>query len=122
MTITVYSLNSQVSYNLPYYKNMRAGQFLTQIAAPAMGCSADPESGDVYERFVLGGVIVFNADNKDKFMSDLMQDGAKLFHTMCMGLIPECLFGNGSRAPPTKDQLVLDADAVGQVACKKRKV
>ena len=24
---------------LPYYRNMRVGQFVTQIAAPALGCA-----------------------------------------------------------------------------------
>ena len=122
MTITVRSISSPTSYNLPYYKNMRAGQFVTQIAAPALGCAVDPESGDVHERFMLDGAIVFTAGNKDKYLSDLMQDGATLYHTPCLGRIPDCLFGNGCHSRPTKYQLVLDADAVGQSAFKKQRV
>jgi hypothetical protein len=105
MTITVRCLDGK-SYNLPYYKNMRAGQFVTQIVAPAVGCQVN--NGDVYDGLVLNGAHAFTKDNKDKLLSDIMEDGATLRHTMCLGKIPPCLRGNGNLMPPTQHQLTLD--------------
>ena len=120
MTITVKSL-SGMSYNLPFYANMRMGQYATQIVAPAVGCEVH-EGGDVYDNFVLDGANAFTRLNRDKYLSEVMQDGATLHHTLCLGRMPKDLVGNGSHKSPTQYQLTLAADvAVAGPACKKRK-
>ena len=120
MTITVLSLSGR-SFNLPYYKNMRCGQFVALIAAPALGSMVTPD-GSVLDRFVKDGKIVFSKDNKDKYVSEILQDGDTLYHSICMGQVPDCLLGNGSLTPPTQYQLTLDPSGEAPTACKKRKV
>ena len=126
MTLAVHSLNGSTNY-VPYYRNMRLGQFVTQIVAPAIGCPVSSETGDVvHNRFVLNGRIVFCKDNKDKLVGDVMQEGDKLYHTLNMGRSDNCLVGNGSLKRPTVFQLTLTPSvALGVKAevaeCKKRK-
>jgi hypothetical protein len=123
MTITVKSLGSDTVRNLPYYPNMRVGQYATQVASPALGCIL--RGSDVYDPFVLNGAHVFTKDNKDKYLSEVMQDGATLHHSLCLGRIDQCLIGNGSCMPPTPYQLTLHSSnevVVGPSAGKKRKV
>jgi hypothetical protein len=110
---------------LPYYFNMRVGQFVTQIAAPAMGCAVH-ENGDVYDRFVLKGAHVFTKANKDKYLAEVVEDCATLFYSICLGRIDPVLVGNGSRMPPTQYQLTLRPDVKEEQDCgatdsKKRK-
>jgi hypothetical protein len=92
---------------LPYYRNMRVGQFVTQVAAPALGCVVR-EDGDVYDRFVLDGALVFTAANKDKYLGEVVADCSTLFFTMCFGRLDAELVGNGSRVRPTEYQLTLE--------------
>ena len=106
MTITVKSLDGK-SYNLPYYKNMRAGQYVTQIVAPAVGCPLH-NGDDVYDNLVLNGAYAFTKDNRDKFLSQIIKDDATLHHSMCLGKIPACLIGNGNHMSPTQYHLTLD--------------
>jgi hypothetical protein len=121
MTITVQSLTG-VTYNLPYYMNMRVGQYVTQVAAPAVGCEVRA-SGDVFDQFVLDGALVFTKENKDKYLAEVMEDGATLFHSMRLGrcMEGESPVGNGSRMPPTQYQLTLWPSVFGSLS-KKRKV
>ena len=125
MTITVHSLSGSTKY-VPYYPYMRAGQFVTQVVAPAVGCAVKADTGDVVnDRFVLNGRIVFCKDNADKLVSEVVQDGADIYHTLNMGRSDDCLIGNGSLKRPTVFQLTLVPSAP-PVACasasKKRKV
>ena len=124
MTITVKCLGTDTTYNLPYYHNMRGCQYVTQVVAPALGCDVK-EDGDVYDAFLLNGAHVFTKDNKGKYLSELMQDGATLHHSLCLGRLDLCLIGNGSRMPPTQYQLTLRSSNEVVVAdpspCKKRK-
>ena len=123
MTIAVHSLSGSTKF-VPYYPHMRAGQFITQIVAPAVGCPVVADTGDVVnDRFDLNGSIVFCKDNADKLVSELMQDGADLYHTLNLGRSEKCLVGNGSLKRPTVFQLTLSAAPVACAsACKKRKV
>ena len=124
MTITVMSLGSETTYNLPYYFNMRVGQYITQVAAPALGCMVR-SGGDVYDPFILNGAHAFTKDNKDKYLGEIMPDGSTLHHSLCLGRINQRLVGNGSLMPPTQYQLTLQSSndvVVGPSAGKKRKV
>jgi hypothetical protein len=121
MTITVLSLSGR-SFYLPYYKNMRCGQFAALIAAPALGSALTPD-GSLLDRFVKDGKIVFTKENKDKFVGDVLQDNDTLHHSICMGPVPDCLLGNGSLLPPTQYQLILDPSSFEvPSACKRRRV
>jgi hypothetical protein len=106
MTITVKSLGTDTMYNLQYYYNIRVGQYVVLVAGPALGSKVE-EDGDVYESFVLNGAHVFTKDNKNKYLSEVMQDGATLHHSLCLGRIEQCLIGNGGRMPPIQYQLML---------------
>ena len=124
--LVVKQLSGPTRY-LPYYFNMRVGQFVTQIAAPSMGCAV-AENGDVYDPFVLMGSHVFTRANKDRYLSEVIEDGATLFYSLCLGRIDPALVGNGSRVPPTQYQLTLRSDEVkeeevcGASDAKKRKI
>ncbi len=50
MTIVIKSLTGH-TYHLPFYGNMPAGKFLTQVVAQAMGYSPE-KNGDLLPRFV----------------------------------------------------------------------
>ena len=106
MTITVQSLCRIEVYNLPFYDRMPAGRYLTHVIAPALECQVG-EDGSVLDGFILNGAHVFTKDNKDKALGEIMQDGAVLHHTLALGPIARCLFGNGNRVPPTGYQLTL---------------
>ncbi len=91
-----------------------------------MGCAV-AENGDVYDRFVLRGSYVFTQANKDKYLSEVIEDGATLFYSICLGRIESALVGNGSRVPPTQYQLTLRPDVKEEEVCstsdtKKRKI
>ena len=101
--------------HLPYYLHMRVGQFVTQVAAPALGCQVR-ENGDVYDRFVMHGANVFTNINKDKRLSEVIPDGSTLHFSLCLGLVDRELIGNGNLDRPTQHQLTLlppDADSAG---------
>ena len=90
--LVVKQLSGPTRY-LPYYFNMRVGQFVTQIAAPAMGCAV-AENGDVYDRFVLKGSYVFTQANRDKYLSEVIEDVATLLYSICLGRIEPVFVGN----------------------------
>jgi hypothetical protein len=125
MTLTVHSLSGSTNY-VPYYPYMQVGQFLSQIVAPALGCAVNSETGDVvHNRFILNGRTVFCKENKSKMVSDVLQDGAILYHTLNMGRSDKCLVGNGCLKRPTVHQLTLMPSVASGAevpsACKKRK-
>jgi len=124
MTITVRSL-AGMSYNLPYYPNMRVGQYITQIAAPALGSNVGV-NGEVLDPFVLNGSFVFTKDNKEKYLSEVMQDGSTLHNSLALGPVHASLFDNGNLRPPTPYQLTMPSGGVsapaGPAASKKRKI
>ncbi len=102
---------------------MRASQYVTQVVGPALGCDVK-EDGDVYDSILLNGAHVFTKDNKNKYLSEVMRDGATLHHSLCLGRIDQCLIGNGSRMPPTQYQLTFRSSnevVVDPSPCKKRK-
>jgi hypothetical protein len=73
----------------------------------------------------LNGRTVFCKENKSKMVSDVLQDGAVLYHTLNMGRSDKCLVGNGCLKRPTVHQLTLMPSVASGAevpsACKKRK-
>ena len=119
MTITIQSVEDEMSYFVPYYFNMSCGQFVTQVVTPAVGCETYGENGDVYDCFYLldTNAQVFTAQHKDKYLSEVLQEGAVVRHKKAGNAVE-----NGSRAAPTKYQLTLRPNIVPTKSSKKRKL
>ena len=121
MTIVVKSLTGH-TYHLPYYGNMPVGKFVTHVVSPAMGYSTE-KNGDMRHRFVHTGVLIFTRGNSGKRLSDILQDGGIVFHSLMLGRFDDAVLGNGDPVPPTPFhlQLTCGADACAPSAAKKIK-
>jgi hypothetical protein len=115
MYIKVHTLHGK-KIHVPYYPNMTAGQFATQILAPAVGAYVVPETGDVWGTFLRKTVpdtadpvhdfvqsrkIIFTSEDKDKPLREILSDG----DDVCFVHIGRRGDGNGSLERPSVHQL-----------------
>ena len=87
MTIIVLNAETELRYFLPYSFNMRAGQFLTQEVAPALGLQVHGENGDVHGLFVRERdyQVLFTEQDCTKYLSEILKE------------YDEAIFRNGVR-------------------------